>query len=56
VTEVLFPEKKNKKTFVCLVPRTLTCGAPGAASQEQKLFASFFKKEGLAYVSSANPT
>jgi len=42
--EVFFFEKKNQKTFVCLVPRKST---QFVTAKEQKFFGSFFQKRTL---------
>jgi len=42
--KVFFFEKKNQKTFVCLVPRKST---QFVTAKEQKFFGSFFQKRTL---------
>jgi hypothetical protein len=39
-----FFEKKNQKTFVCFGPHLTRLFSPGAASNSQKFFVSFFQK------------
>jgi len=48
--EMLFFEKKNQKTFVCLVPRqVMPTTTEVNTAQAQKFFGSFFQKNTSSY-------
>jgi hypothetical protein len=41
---MFFFEKKNQKTFICLVPRKLFAAGRVIEAQDEAFFSSFFKK------------
>jgi hypothetical protein len=45
---LFFFEKKNQKTFIRYGRHRTHTGGPAAAGNEQKFFASFFKKDVLS--------